>query len=180
MSPPISSNAAAPTVALWVKQWKLDIYRYCRRFLRNDAEAEDVTQRVFLQAYEAFPTFRSKSSPHSWLREIARHECLDRLKFIRRSPSATPAETTMLESEPAPAAPLDDALATSQAARALEGCLDDLPDHTRAAIVLKYNDDLSYEEIERLTGVSIGALRVRVMRALPLLKHCLDGKGVDW
>ncbi len=180
MSPPISSNAAAPTVALWVKQWELDIYRYCRRFLRNDTEAEDVLQLVFLQAYEDFPTFRFEASPQVWLRTIARHRCLDRLKFYRHSPSATREETTMMESRPALAAPLDDAIATSQAARELEGCLDGLPDHTRAAIVLKYHDDLSYEEIEKLTGVSIGALRVRVMRALPTLKLCLEGKGVDW
>jgi RNA polymerase sigma-70 factor (ECF subfamily) len=178
MSPQFPSNAAAQNVALWVSQWALDVYRYCRKFLRNDAEAEDVMQLVFLQAYEDFETFRGQGSARHWLLSIARNRCLDRLKVNRRNPAS--AEANVLEREPTTAPPIDEALAQSQAARELSVCLDGLPDHARVAIVLRYQDELSYEEIERVTGVSVGALRVRVLRALPTLKECLEAKGVKW
>ena len=175
MSPLLPGNAATQAVALWANQWALDVYRYCRRFLSNDAEAEDVMQLVFLQACEDFSSFRAECSPRHWLLSIARHRCLDRLKHNQRA-SLTPTQAP----EPVAPPPVDEALARSQAARELALCLDGLPDHARVAIVLRYHDDLSYEEIERLTGVKVGALRVRVLRALPLLKACLEGKGVTW
>ena len=178
MSPQLPSNAATQPVALWVSQWALDVYRYCRKFLHDDAEAEDVMQLVFLQAHEDFATFRGQGSPRHWLLSIARHRCLDRLKLNRRTPSAV--EADVLEREPAATVPIDDALAQAQAARELAACLDGLPDHARVAIVLRYHDELSYEEIEKLTGIAVGALRVRVLRALPVLKTCLEGKGVQW
>lgn len=178
MSLQFPGNAATETVALWVNQWALDVYRYCRKFLRDDAEAEDVMQLVFLQAYQDFSSVRLESSARHWLLSIARHRCLDRLKLNRRNPSA--ADPTPLDQEPSTTPPVDETLAHSQAARALAACLDQLPDHARVAIVLRYHDELSYEEMEKLSGISAGALRVRVLRALPALKTCLEEKGVEW
>ena len=177
MSTP-ASNEAAQAVAFWVDQWGLDIYRYCRKFLRNDAEAEDVMQLVFLQAFQDFHTFRAEVSARLWLLSIARHRCLDRLKMISRDPAAS--DVQVLLREPSTASPADESLAQLQAARELAACLDGLPDHARAAIVLRFHDELSYEEIEKLTGATVGALRVRVLRTLPLLKACLQNKGVQW
>lgn len=176
--PPSTGNAADVSVALWARQWALDVYRYCRRFLRDDAEAEDAMQLVFLQAHQDFATFKETGRPLDWLLSIARHRCLDRLRVRRRLPPTEP--MLALANVEQPGRPIDEALAQTEAAKVVLQCLDGLSDDARAAVVLRYHDDLSYEEIEKLTGATAGTLRVRVLRALPLLKQCLEGKGVQW
>jgi RNA polymerase sigma-70 factor, ECF subfamily len=178
MSAQLPSNVAADSVALWVSKWALDVYRYCRKLLRDDAEAEDVMQLVFLQAFQDFERFRGNGAEKPWLLSIARHRCLDRLKLGRRAGAGV--ELDALEHHSNGEAPLDEALAKTEAARELTSCLEGLPDHARVAVVLRFNDQLSYEEMEKVTGVTVGALRVRVLRALPLLKQCLEAKGVKW
>lgn len=64
------------------------------------------------------------------------------------------------------------------ASRALEDCLDTLDERSRAVLLLRFHDDLPYEEISAILGDSAGALRVRVARSLPLLRRCLELKGV--
>ena len=174
----IPGNADDHSVALWASRWSLDVYRYCRKLLRNDAEAEDVMQLVFLQAFTDFDRQKQAGAERYWLLSIARHRCLDRLKMLKSRPEDETDEQTL--EHPSDDAPLDEALAGSEAAAQLARCLGELPDHARVAVVLRYTDQLSYEQIETATGTKAGALRVRVLRALPLLKACLQRAGVEW
>ena len=176
MKPP--GNTAASVVALWSNQWGLDVYRYCRKMLGNDADAEDLMQTVFMQAIEDHAMFRSETSPRFWLLKIARNRCLDRLRVVRRRPAEV--EEEVGHEVASDDTSLDEALAGSEAATALGGCLDALPPQVRAVMVLRYHDHLSYEQISKVTKDGEGALRIRVMRALPVLRDCLEKKGISW
>ncbi len=173
-----ASNKQPGVVALWAKQWGLDVYRYCRKLLTSDSEAEDAMQVVFLQAVQDFEQFRDPGSELHWLLSIARHRCLDRLKMLRRRPPSAEEEEGM--DVPSDGRGADGALEDSEVAREVAKCLDELPAHTRTAIVLRYHEQLSYESIEALTGTKAGALRVRVLRGLVQLKECLEERGVSW
>ena len=175
-----ASNNSTQTVALWARRWGLDIYRYCRKLLASDSEAEDAMQLVFLQAIQDFPRFRGPATERHWLLSIARHRCLDRLKLLRRLPEFPGAPELEELEVPASGPGADDALAASEAARVLARCIEELPAPTRAAVVLRYHDQLSYERIEAEMGVSAGALRVRVLRGLSSLRGCLERQGVPW
>lgn len=172
------SNKTAQTVALWARQWGLDVFRYCRGLLGSDSDAEDAAQMVFLQAIQDFAQFREPGLERPWLLSIARHRCLDRLKLLRRRPS-------MADEDEALEVPIDgrgpdDQVASSEASRSLARCLDELPAPSRVAVLLRYHDQLSYELIEGAMGTTVGALRVRVLRALVQLKECLERKGISW
>jgi RNA polymerase sigma-70 factor (ECF subfamily) len=153
------------------------IYAYCRRVLGNTTEAEDVSQTVFAQALQ---DLKDLSGPHVarlWLRGIARHRCMDRLRARRR-------DFQVLDNGDL-CTLVDRQLGFAQGdsdpriAKALDECLDCLDARSRELLVLRYHDELSFDEISKLTSDTPGALRVRLSRALPALRRCLEGKGVQ-
>jgi RNA polymerase sigma-70 factor (ECF subfamily) len=153
-----------------------EIYGYCRRLLGNAIEAEDVSQTVFAHA---FRDLKALSSPHAarlWLRGIARHRCLDRLRARRRDLQIIDESAVCAVTDREPAVVSADS--DPRVGKALAECLDGLDSRSREVLVLRFHDELSFEEISKLTHDTPGALRVRVARALPALRRCLEGKGV--
>ena len=151
------------------------VYRYCRRMLGADADGEDVSQIVFMQAFEWIQRGRQVDNVRGWLLGIARHRCLDRLAGRRRSPVLV--ETGELERALDAEAPVELPFRDPRARQALEDCLDELDARSRMVVLLRFQDQLSYDDISKLTGDRPGALRVRVARALPALRGCLERKG---
>jgi len=79
---------------------------------------------------------------------------------------------------PAPGGNAEDRLAERSVSRALGDCLRGLAPRVRATILLRFQQGLSYPEIARLSDEKAPALQVRVARALPLLRRCLEEKGM--
>jgi RNA polymerase sigma factor (sigma-70 family) len=152
------------------------VYRYCRRMLGNSQDVEDVSQLVFVQAFQGINELSGIRNPRAWLLAIARHRCLDRLKAIRRRPQVFEEEALDVVVD----RDADDALSKEdpRLRKALDDCLDRLDDRSRAALILRFHEDLSYDEISTLTSDTAAALRVRIARALPALRRCLERKGV--
>jgi RNA polymerase sigma-70 factor, ECF subfamily len=152
------------------------IYGYCRRVVGNATEAEDVSQTVFAQALQDLKHLSSAHAAGQWLRSIARHRCMDHLRARRRAfeiidnkqlCSLVDGQLAILQSESDP-----------RIAKALDECLDCLDARSRELLVLRFHDELSFDEISKLMSDKPGALRVRLSRALPALRRCLEGKGV--
>jgi len=151
------------------------IYRYCRQMVGTDADGEDVSQTVFMQAFEAIQRRSRVGKVRPWLRGIARHRCLDRLEGRRKSPMPVPIEELdrAVDADAAQDGPIPD----PRLGKALDDCLDELDPRSRTVVLLRFHDQLSYDDISRLTGDRSGALRVRVNRALPALRDCMKRKG---
>ena len=151
------------------------IHRYCHQVLRKSPLADDVHQLVFLQAYEDLGTF-SGSSFRPWLYAIANHRCLDALKASRRWFSRFILdEDPPEETDPAPTGE-EQAVARSLS-EALSSCLDKLKPPIRIAVVLRYQEGFSYEEMADICKEKPATLQARVARAMPLLRQCLENKG---
>jgi RNA polymerase sigma factor (sigma-70 family) len=171
----IAAGDARTAVPLLIDRYGERIYRYCRRMLGSDAEADDASQMVFEQAFVAIERRAKVDSPAAWLCGIARHRCLDGIDRRRRAPLLVDAEELqrMIDANvPGRDQPLDPRLQ-----QLLDECLDELDARSRTAVLLRHHDHLSYEEISGKTGDQPGALRVRVARALRLLRACLEKKG---
>ena len=154
------------------------IYRYCRRMVADGALAADVHQNVFAQACEDLPSLANRGSLRSWLCAIAHHRCLDALKSHRRFARRISLQDELPEhADPAPEA--DERLASRALAASLGECLEALELHVRMAVLLRYQEGLGYEEIARISRERAGTLQARVVRAMPLLRKCLEGKGVE-
>lgn len=150
------------------------VYRYCRRMLGDDADAMDVSQTVFLQALEAIRNGVVIENERAWLLGISRNRCLDRL---RRRSFVLADEDEMeriLERAQEDGSMMLDPMTSSL----LDDVLDTLDRRSRVVLLLRYYDDLSYDAISALTGDTPGALRVRVNRALRLLRRLLQLRGV--
>lgn len=164
-------------LAVLMREYGSAVYRYCRQMVGDEDLAEEIQQMTFVQAYEALPKFARRSSLRTWLFGIARHRCLDAAKMTRRRRKRFgPLEDA--PDLPVPGASAEDRLAERSRAGALEKCLRKLAPHIRDAVVLRFQQGLSYPEIARLSGEKAPTLQVRVARALPLLRRCLEDKGM--
>lgn len=153
-----------------------DLHRHCFQVLRDRDLADDVHQTVFVQAYRDLPGFAGRSSLRTWLYGIARHRCLDAMKigarWRRRFVRAEPLPE-MADERPR----ADDALAESGEVVALVDALAGLPVESRIAVLLRYREGMTFEEIGAVCGEKPATVQARVARALPRLRAALTGGG---
>jgi RNA polymerase sigma-70 factor, ECF subfamily len=133
-----------------------EVYQYALAVLGNSADAEDVTQQTFLNAYRAFQRGGQPTKPHNWLIKIAHNVCRMRWRQSGRRPEEVP-----LESAPEPAAPDHDKPSLDEVLAALAR----LPFNQRAAIVMREVEDRSYSEIAEVLGVTVPAVEALLFRA---------------
>jgi RNA polymerase sigma factor (sigma-70 family) len=153
------------------------VHRYCRQLVGDPAVADDVHQMVFAQAYEHFDGFERRASVRSWIFAIAHHRCLDALKSQRRWRRRFAANDDAPEPT-SPEAPADEQLGAGALGRAVSDCLQRLAPHIRMAVVLRYQEGFAYDEIARVARDRPGTIQARVARAMPLLRRCLEDKGL--
>jgi RNA polymerase sigma-70 factor (ECF subfamily) len=156
------------------------VYSVLRRLLGNPDLAEELAQETFVRAYENLDGFRGDSSLKTWLVQIAVNLVRDRRRSARRSPTVVSLEELRARSsvgadppDPRPSVEPIERLVQREVSTRLERELDRLPADYREAFVLKHVEGLSYEEIARLTGQSVGCLKVRVHRARARLRQKL-------
>jgi len=164
-------------VAALMRRHGTNVFRFCLELLRDRDAAEDTLQVVFLQAFEALPRYEPRTSARAWLFGIARHRCLDALKG-RRSHLRVVSPEASLPDAPDPNEGGESSLLRGELEAALRACLDELPVTAREIVYLRYSAQLGYDEIAELCDERPGTLRVRVARALPLLRECLERKGL--
>ncbi|HWM94572.1 MAG TPA: RNA polymerase sigma factor [Thermoanaerobaculia bacterium] len=168
---------AEEALSVLMRAYGTIVYRYCRQMVGNDDLAEEIHQMTFIQAFEGLRKFARRSSLRTWLFGIARHRCLDLAKMShRRKRRFGPLDDA--PEPPEPGTSVEERLAERSRSRALEACLHTLSPRVRAAVLLRFQQGLSYPEIARLTEEKAPALQVRVARALPLLRRCLEEKGM--
>ena len=148
------------------------IYRLLLRMLRNQAEAEDVAQDVFVSAFKALDSFRGESALSTWLYRIAQNHARNRIKYLARRTRDTARapigrdEGTPGNSAHGPEEAQPDSTALAhEAERHLEAALLLLDDDQRELIELRDVEHMSYDEIVQLTGLPLGTVKSRLHRA---------------
>lgn len=145
--------------------------RLISRFVRDPAEAEDVTQEAFIKAYRALPSFRGESAFYTWLYRIGINTAKNYLLANkRRAPTSTPFDAE--ESESFEEASLlrevntpENELMSKQVVDVVQKSLQELPDDLRTALTLREIEGLSYEEIAGVMNCPVGTVRSRIFRA---------------
>jgi RNA polymerase sigma-70 factor (ECF subfamily) len=164
-------------LALLMGLYEKPVFNFCRHMLRDGALAEDVLQTTFVQAFSDFRRYRGESSLRVWLHGIARHRCLDMLKMLKRENAHLERTETLSDAE-ANAPSAEDTLHLGSIARHLKHCLGRLQLQVREAVVLRFMQQMSYEEMAGLMGERPATLQMRVARAMSGLKKCLEASGV--
>ena len=155
-----------------MERYGVGMYRYCRQELHDGTLADDVHQQVFIQAYRDLGRFNRKSKVKTWLFAIARNRVLDAAKSRRRAHAhiATDDGTDVADQEPSAGERIDD----HRLHEALKRCMDEQPPSVREALLLRYQQGFTYDELAEVFGENAGTLQARVSRALPALRECIE------
>jgi RNA polymerase sigma factor (sigma-70 family) len=162
---PATSPAATSdrTDALY-RQHSRSVARICRALLRDNAEAEDATQQVFLSAHRALLRGAAPREPAAWLATIARNECWARIRARMSTPLATPDG-----SADRIAGPQNEAIERAEL-EALWQALADLPRTQRDAFLLREIRGLSYDQLAEHLALSHASVRSLLGRARQRLR----------
>lgn len=141
--------------------------RIAVRILGNREDAEEAIQDAFLRAFRSLRTYENRERFSAWLVRILVNQC----RTIRARVERREAVFSDLDIRHLTACASDEHGADEWPE--LEHMLARLPDNQREAIVLRYADDLTYEEMARITGAGESALKMRVQRAFSRLRALL-------
>jgi RNA polymerase sigma-70 factor (ECF subfamily) len=153
------------------------LLRFADRMLTNRAEAEEITQEVFLKMITRVEQYDGRAAVSSWLFAIAANACRDRLRRTRRAivvPLDAVAET------PARGEPIENRLHERERRQAVRRALSKLSEEQREALVLARYHGMPYAEIARTLQITEGAVKTRIFRAMETLKEIFSEGGAKW
>src|SRR3954451_29427 len=146
----------------------VDVYRYAYAVLRNQADAEDVTQTTFMNAYRALERGETPQAPHHWLIAIAHNVCRQRFRQASRRVQEVGLQDDVADHFVHPED--DDAPSPTDIKRALN----QLAFNQRAALVMRELEGRSYAEIADLLDLSVSAVETLIFRARRALREQLE------
>jgi RNA polymerase sigma-70 factor (ECF subfamily) len=163
-----------------VEKYKQPVMNFVFRPLRDEIEAEDLAQNVFLQAWKSRSRYRQTAKFSTWLFTIARNLCLNEIRRRSRHPAES-IEEAHAEHEDQPRQQYEDKsqiappekLLHGELAQKIEEALAELPENQRTAILLCRQDELSYEEIAEVLDCSLSATKSLIHRGRETLKEKL-------
>ncbi len=156
---------------LLVLKYQHRIVKLVSRYVREPADALDVTQDAFIKAYRALPNFRGESAFYTWLYRIAINTAKNYLVAASRRPndvdmgSNEDGEQFEIEEMQATLETPERLLLTEEIRLTVIDAIEKLPEDLRTAIMLREVDGLSYEEIATAMDCPIGTVRSRIFRA---------------
>ena len=141
------------------------IYYLALRYLGDPQKAEDATHDVFLKAYRKWGEFRRQATARTWLYRITINHCLNLRQSWAGRHLITNADDAVWENAAAPAESPLRVLETKELGRRIQDALDGLSDEYRLLLLLIADEELSYEQVAKLTGQSTDAVRGKLHRA---------------
>ncbi len=150
------------------------VYHVMYRMVQNPQEAEDLTQEAFMKAFHAIHTFNEEFAFSTWLMKIATNNCID---FLRKKKLKTfsidkpvkykdeEIQIDVPDTEPSP----ERRLLEDERKQLLQSAIDSLPTLYRTVILLRHQDEKSYEEIAEILNIPIGTVKARLFRAREML-----------
>ncbi len=156
-----------------VRKYQDRVYNLCRYMIQDPHDAQDAAQDAFLKAYQNLKAFKPDASLYTWLYRIAVNTCLDCKKKSR--PEQAEDESVIDDLASTELSP-EQRYQSKEIGQAIQAALQKLPEHLRAAIVLKEIEELSYEEIAAVLDTSLGTVKSRISRAREELRRLLQKK----
>jgi len=164
-----------------VKVYQTPVYNLTYRMLGNPAEAEEAAQETFLRVYTRLDRYNPAYKFSSWVLSIASHHCIDRLRKRRiiwlsiDKPLPAQFAPALSSSKPGP----ESSAIRSETQVQVRMLLDILQPDYRAAVVLRYWYDMSYEEIANTMETTASAIKSRLFRARKMLAAAAHTAGLS-
>jgi len=161
-----------------VDRYRRQITNYVCRMLGNYEDAVDLSQDVFLKAYQALDTYKPRYPFAAWLFRIARNAAIDeirrkRLQTVSLDEPVDVGDGTVERQVDAEVPGPEGRLRTSEFRGRVADAVEQLPDKYREPIVLRHAGELSYDEIAEALELPIGTVKTRIYRAREQLRRSL-------
>lgn len=166
-----------------LRMYRSSVYSICLRMVRNRTVAEDIAQEVFIKVFSALHRYDPSYPFSSWLNRITSNLCIDYLRRERErmvsldQPMGTGDGDLPLQLPSGEAGP-DREAESKEMMAILEEALQLLPEHYRIIVVLRHQEQLSYEEIADTLGIPLGTVKARIHRARNMIVEHFRKKGV--
>ncbi|MCM3729076.1 RNA polymerase sigma factor SigW [Neobacillus cucumis] len=161
-----------------VEIYKNSVFQLCYRMLGNRHEAEDIAQEAFIRAYVNIQSFKQDKKFSTWLFRIATNLCIDRIRkkkpdyFLDAEVAGT--EGLTMYSQISSDSPLPESEVESlELQETVQKEILKLPEKYRSAIVLKYMEDMSLNEISEILNLPLGTVKTRIHRGREALRQQL-------
>ncbi len=158
-----------------VERYQKRIYYAARKMLHGDHdEADEIAQQTFVKAYEALANFRSESQLYTWLYRIMMNAVIQKSRkgkvrqFIGLDDINELAEEGI---EP------DGQLLKSETTRLIEEAIETLPQKQQRVFMMRFYDELPYEDIASIVGTSVGGLKANYFHAVKKIGEYLKASG---
>lgn len=156
-----------------VERYYRAAYASAYAVLGNASDSEEIAQETFVQVFQKLERLREPGAFTSWVWRIARDTALKHIRKHRRiRPMAEPPE---LETETGPHEPM----IAAEEKEHLLAALEELPEEMREAVLMRYWEEIDYDEMSSRTGVSAAALYQRVCRGLKRLRETIERQSKD-
>ena len=181
---PVGGPAGVSDFNELVARYEKPIFNVAYRILGDYDEAADVTQETFINAYRSFHKFRGNASVFTWLYQIAVNQSRNRLRR-RKRPEVARTESLdtafAADGEEAAGREIPDethaphtALERKEMQERITAAIEALPPEYREVVVLREMQNLSYQEIVEVTGLSMDNVKTRLSRARAMLRRRLE------
>ncbi len=172
-----NANHSVEAFSKVVDEYQHRVYGFVRRMVPTGEDAEDVTQEVFIRAFQNFERFDARASVRTWLFRIAYNLCVDRARKAGRSiqqvsmtiSSEIEEEYEVADSRWQPDTILEDSEMMSR----VEAAIANMSEKLRSVLLLHDKEDLSYEEISESLGIPIGTVKSRLFLARNQLQQAV-------
>jgi RNA polymerase sigma-70 factor (ECF subfamily) len=186
--PPVQtqpSGLAPPAdFTTFMRKYQDMVFSTSARLVRNDAQAEDISQEVFIKAHEHFAMLSTSPTAGGWLKTVATNLSLNHLQRYRNRWKFF-SEFTSPSDEDAPAVDFAapdtffEGVDAEERRVWVDEALSKLPDHQRVPLVLYHFEDIPYDEIARRLGVSLAKVKTDILRARAALAKILSRGGAS-
>jgi RNA polymerase sigma-70 factor (ECF subfamily) len=174
-----AQNGDSDAFASLVDEHQRYVYNLALRILRDENEALDLAQETFVRAWTALPNFKGKSQFRTWLYRIVTNLCYNRLPNLRRSLHDLGDDVMEDIPEPDFASPASE-FESGETRRRLNEAIKSLDSHYQILITLRYQNELSYEEIAATLNLPLGTVKTGIFRAKEQLRKSLAQLEESW
>ncbi|WP_078130015.1 RNA polymerase sigma factor [Leptospira alexanderi] len=153
------------------------IYSQAIKAFRNETEAEDFTQDIFLKAFESLSTFQGRSQFSTWLFVIARNDIIRR--YRREHPEISGLDTLLLveneiEKKNEISSEQETKLLKQEISEKIRSLVESLPELYRKPIMLHYFENMSYKEISKKLNLKMNTLKSYIFRGKEIMRDWLN------
>lgn len=159
-----------------VDRYQRQLYHAAKRLVNGDHdEADEITQDTFVKAYEALQNFRSESKLYTWLYRIMMNSVIQRSRKskVRQSVGLEDVAEALESSEASPHERIEQRETTTLIEKAIQS----LPPKQQQVFMMRFYDELPYEEIAGMLGTSVGGLKANYFHAVKKIGEFLQQAG---